>query len=239
MHIECIEKDFDKYFSRIHSLCLACGDDKREKEETVKNMSVINWKNNKRSLLYRIYVKKMFSNGNGMLTILYDGEKVVGISGVEKWEVNQDIAVLVKRLYILRRYRSNTYMDIYMLPQQVEWCRKNNIQMGMITINEYQERGVLGIVKRLIAKKSSQFLRNIERSELEKWKLYPTIENIYNTNQYFIYYFFDDKEHTKDDVDVLFKGYEDKRINHNQKRFQKRRSVYDKYWLKKNTKAVK
>jgi hypothetical protein len=236
MHGEYVIKNFDKYFNDICTLCLECENDKKEKEETVKNMSTQDWENNSSSVLYRIYKKKMFHNGNGLVTLIYDENKIVGISAVERWSDNpKNCAVLAKRLYILKSYRNRNLFHNYILNKQIDWCKENEIKLGIITINEYQKDRALKLVKRLLEGTAKQF---INKSPLEEWGMYPNMVEIYDTPQYFIYSFFDPEYMYISDIDSLLKLTE-KRIIKNTKEFRRKADIYHRYWLRKNKRAAR
>jgi len=230
-----ITENFEDYFDDIYGLCLECERDPKEKEDTIKNMSTKDWENNSSSVLYRIYKKKMFHDGNGLVTLVYDENKLVGISAVERWPDNpKECAILAKRLYILKTYRNKNLFHNYILNKQIDWCKENEIKLGVITINEYQKDRALKLVNRLLTGNAKQF---IEKSPLEEWDMYPHTVEIYDTQQYFIYSFFDPEYIYVSDVDSLLKLPES-RIRKNSKEFRRKADIYHRYWVRKNKRAA-
>ena len=143
MKLKVIRSDFESYFKDIQNLCSAAIDEMastkgRDVGQTIKNMDSVTWTFNKHCLLYRIYVKKDFSNGNGMLCILYDADdNPVSISGVSKY--NDDIAMLARRQYTLLPYRGKGVYHKYCMDWQIEWAKQAGCKACMITVNEYNK----------------------------------------------------------------------------------------------------
>ncbi len=96
-----------------------------------RNMDYIFWHKNKHSLLYQIYIAKKYE----CIMVAYDKNKIIAISGIELY--NEDVAIILKRLYVLKNFRKNKEM---FLPLQIDWCKEHNIKMAMITINNYNKK---------------------------------------------------------------------------------------------------
>lgn len=110
---------------------------KRDVTQTIKNMDYNNWENNPHCLLYRIYKKDDFSNGNGMLCIVHDGPTIVSVSGASKY--NDDIALIARRQYSLNDYKMKGIFQEYCMDYQVNWAKDKGFKACAILVNEYNK----------------------------------------------------------------------------------------------------
>lgn len=137
MKVVSVTENFEDYFDLLYQFCnQAVWELERERivsETTIKNMSTENWKKNNCCLLYRVFVKNDFKNGNGMLNILYDGYKPIFINGVMKY--NDEISVAGKRTYCLKKYRGHGLFHDYVLDEQLKWSKENGFKACLILFN--------------------------------------------------------------------------------------------------------
>lgn len=135
-------EEYEDHFRDVSKLCelavteMASTAD-RDVGQTIKNMDYVTWTFNKHCLMYRLYVKKDFSNDNGMLCILYDEDNPVSISGASKY--NDDIVMLARRQYTLLPYRGKGVYHKYCMHWQIEWAKQIGAKACMITVNEYNK----------------------------------------------------------------------------------------------------
>ena len=144
-----IIENFDKYFNQIKNFCKEAIIDCKNLT-TKENLDYISWNTNSASLLNRLYIKKAFL----MLTLLYDGEHLVGISGIETY--NKEIALIGRRLFIFKKYRKGGSYHDYMLEPQVNFITDHGFKLGIVTVNKYK-RGIFEIIKRSSQDKASSF----------------------------------------------------------------------------------
>ena len=142
MRLEIVRSDFEKYYNDISLFCLTAIEEMksasyRDVEQTIKNMDYDTWVTNNHCLLYRIYVKRDFSWGNGMLCLLYDNDQIVSVSGASKY--NDDIAMLARRQYTLNAYKGKGIYHKYSMDVQIEWSKEANCKACVILINEYNK----------------------------------------------------------------------------------------------------
>jgi hypothetical protein len=161
-----VESNFDEYFDEILTFCKKA-EIETDLKKTKANMKSDNWADYPESLMFRLYKSKKYSNSNGALVMVYNGNELFSISGVEKH--NKEIAIIAKRLYVLRKYRTMPIFSTFILNPQIEWAKKEGMKACLITINEYQRHTVLRIFQR--AQKKSAVVLGKE--------LYPT-GNIFN-----------------------------------------------------------
>lgn len=131
------KKDYYDRIFDIHEFCKEAANDKNL-PGIMRNMDFRFWSSNEQCLLHQIYLQKKYRNKAGMLQLLYDKKRIIGVCGVERY--NKDIAILGKRLYILQRYRKNQNLNRMFFPMQLLWAEKEGFKAALITINEYNER---------------------------------------------------------------------------------------------------
>lgn len=187
--LKIIEKNFENYRKELEIFCK-----KAEKEtvleKTKNNMRYSNWINFPESLLYRIYHSKKYDNGKGAITLLYNEKNdLIAFAGVEKQSKN--IAMIIKRYYVLREYRKyHTFVNDFIMPEQIKWSIKKGAKLCIFTINKYQEDTVLYIFKRLQKGKPIISKENIliKKNLLKEMVLLPKRYFINGEKQWIIIY---------------------------------------------------
>lgn len=149
MEIVILQK-FDKHFDQIKNFCQEAIKDCKNLT-TKENMDYITWKENPSSLMNRLYIKKSFL----MLVLLYDKNCLVGLSGIEPY--NKEIALIGRRLFILKKYRKGGSFHDFMLEPQINFIRKYGFKLGIITINEYK-KSIVKIIERSAQNKAPGFI---------------------------------------------------------------------------------
>lgn len=120
--------------------------------EIIKNMDHRFWATNEHCLLNLIYIQKRFRNKDGCLQLLYDKKRVIGVSGVDKY--NSDIAIIGKRFYVLKKYRADAKKAFF--PVQIKWSEKHNMKAVLFTVNEHNKR-ILKMVQILTKRARTTF----------------------------------------------------------------------------------
>ena len=112
-----------------------------------RNMKGFSWENYPESLLYKIFKTDTYKNGNGLLILIYKNNKIISTSTCELY--NKDIVILLKRLYILNKFRGkNRYNFTVYLPNQLKWAKEKNAKVCIWTVNTYNE-GMIKLTKRI------------------------------------------------------------------------------------------
>lgn len=144
MKLELIRSDFESYFKDIFDFCKEAVDISsqeskigRNVEQTIKNMAYKDWESNNHCLLYRLYVKDDFNNGNGMFCVLYEDDKIVSVSGVSKY--NDEVSMLARRQYSLLSLKSKGLLHDYFLEPQIAWAKDSGSKAAVILINDYNK----------------------------------------------------------------------------------------------------
>ena len=144
----------DEYFYDILDFCNKA-EAETKLEKTKSNMKGEGWKKYPESLMYRVYNTLKYYNGNGALSLLYDNDGICALSGVEKH--NDEVAIMSKRLYVLRKYRFMPIMSNFLIQPQIEWAKENGFKACLITVNEYQRHTVLQLFKRMQSRRAIVF----------------------------------------------------------------------------------
>lgn len=126
------QQDLDKYFYEIKFFCREAMNDCKN-TQTRMNMDSITWKFNPASLLHCLYKQKKIDP----LFLAYENDKLIGLAGIEKY--NEHVAIISKRLFVLREYRNKLIHWKQILKPQVEWCRNQGFKVCIATQNEYKK----------------------------------------------------------------------------------------------------
>jgi hypothetical protein len=178
-------EDVDYIFDEIYEFCKKA-EDETTLLKTKQNMKGEGWKLYPESLMYRLYIKRTYSSGDGALSILYDDDGICAISGVEKH--TDDIAIMSKRLYVLRKYRFMPIMSRFLIKPQIEWATKRGFKACLITVNEYQRHTVLQLFKRMQSRKAIVFGEQIYKDGniYDQMSILPVKVYINGEHQYII-----------------------------------------------------
>lgn len=186
MKLISITENFKNYFDDIYKLCETAQNDKIESIR--QNMAVKHWAKNPHCLLYRIYIEKKFSDNNGILTCVYDDNKIISISGAERSDF-ENICIWGKRLYTLPNYRNKNIHRLLLKPQY-DWSMKNNFKVALGTWNEDHYSLYRFEKNKIKNRKSYDALPELDISNAIA---YPSKLLICNTPQWVIMYYLDNK----------------------------------------------
>ena len=157
------------YIYEIEEFCK-----KAYEESNDENMSV-NYDNNSSSLMRHV------KNGSiPMITAVLHNENMISLSGVQKY--SDDVCILGKRFYTLKKYRKspmgkpNNFFQDFMYEPQLTWAINYNFKIALITFNEHNKR-LIPVLER--EQKKGRSFKGFK-------KLYKTL-NINKTEQYVFY----------------------------------------------------
>jgi hypothetical protein len=164
--------DMDERFDILKSFCKLAYDSTTNKSLR-KNMDYKNWKKKKDSLLYKAYINKTFHKENGSMVFVYNDKELISVSGVERFRYEPEhVALIGSRYYILKKPKGVTnFFHEYIWPQQINWCLENNIKLGIMRFNSYNEK--LFLIFNRILKKQGTILGRKNPSLYQKIKLVP------------------------------------------------------------------
>lgn len=184
-----LEDNIDSYFKDIFRFCVIAEQESKQKQ-LKKNMGAINWKDNSCSLLHKLYIQKSCSNDNGLLTLTYNKEILVAVSTIERSDFDPyNVAILMRRDYVLKSYR-NHKITAFALPFQFSWASQRNIKIGLMTLNEYDDR-ILKWFKRKISRGQNPIYWTMPFFDISRILIYPEKVRIANTIQYMIIHYID------------------------------------------------
>jgi hypothetical protein len=103
----------DKEIQDIINLC-------RSNYDESGNYSIDDWENKDNTLLSVFLKQKRFSKDNGGIVLIYDNQKLCGLSGYNKSNFNSDIYILGARTLIDKEYRHRLLMSSYFIPTQID-----------------------------------------------------------------------------------------------------------------------
>jgi len=172
---------FEDYFEDVRKFCVAA-----IKETTHpiirNNFDFVNYKTNPASFLHKLYVSKKIL----LLTLIYDGDIIVGSSGVEEW--NPDVGMIGRRLFILKSHRNKCMFYDNMWLEQKKFCE----EMGYKIMIATQEDHLKALTRRL---KRGYFLKEIP--EFNEFVVLPKQYLVNNTLQWICCLYVDNKYNYK------------------------------------------
>ena len=178
-------EDKDMYYHDILDFCIKA-EAETKLEKTKANMKGNDWKEYPESLMYRVYNSLKYYNGNGALSLLYDKDGICALSGIEKH--NDEVAIMSKRLYVLRKYRFMPIMSTFLIKPQIDWAEEKGFKACLITVNEYQRHTVLQLFKRMQSRRAIVFGEQIyeDGNIYEQMSILPVKVFINGEDQYII-----------------------------------------------------
>jgi hypothetical protein len=86
----------------------------------LENYSDVNWENNPKCLLYKLLKTNIFSQDHGGLTLLYDNNEIVHLSGFNRSEFHPEVFICGVRTLTRKDYRHKFLMSTYAVPVQTK-----------------------------------------------------------------------------------------------------------------------
>lgn len=193
-------ENFEDLFDDLFLFCVKAVEQIKEQSieqgidfsQTITNMDYINWETNNECLLYRIYKTAKLNGNHGMMVLLYDGDDIVALSGVEMW--NKYTVSLGKRAFTLREYRNKLINTKYLMPEQMKWTNLVQPQrkLFIVTVNEYLKNHSFSALKYWI---------NSEIDYWVDWRVFDGKFEFFGIPQYFVYHLVDKTiEDTKENI---------------------------------------
>ena len=187
MQIKTIHSDSytDKEIQDIINLC-------RSNYDESGNYNVDDWENRDNTLLSVFLKQKRFSKDNGGLVLIYDNEKLCGLSGYNKSNFNSDIYILGVRTLIDKEYRHRLLMSSYFIPTQIDLV-KNCAKMVVFI---FDKNNVFNLYDIFTQGKLNLFLKNKYNDFAHIWDNLKAIDFpviIYNGSVHNVLYISIDK----------------------------------------------
>lgn len=126
------------------------------------NFSMLNWPENRASLMYKLVTGASYTTNRGGIFALSDGEKYLAISGFHRLEIedgkwSDDVFVCGSRTLVRREYRHHLLVSTYLIPAQYQAVRKRQGKMMIFCFDSSEESSLYKIYK---DGKFNLFLRN-------------------------------------------------------------------------------
>ena len=171
------QKDLINYFDDIKVFCRDALMDCKH-EQTRRNMDDQRWIHNRESLLNCLYIQKKISP----LFLATDNDKIIGLAGIEKY--NDDVAIIGKRLFILKQYRNQLIHWYQIIKPQIQWCKNNGYKIVIWTHNEY---------KKILLKHTAEYEDEAKRDSSINFIILPKTYQICGRQQYITGIYLNDK----------------------------------------------
>lgn len=102
------------------------------------NMWADDWNNKNNTLPYILVHTDRFSK-DGQYNIAFDGNVIIGCSGVYTSSFCKELAIAGTRTWIKKEYRNKSIARDILLPAEKEWAIKNKFKAIGICFNEYNK----------------------------------------------------------------------------------------------------
>lgn len=178
-----------------------CNDSYSETRDSAVNYYVRDWENNPASLMYKIYVEKVYDSANrgAYIGMLMD-DKIVCAAGINKYNVDDNVALYLTRGYTKQSYRGNTKilkhtMSYALLDKIVEY----DYRAAMISFNEYnlKLRQSIYNINNLDnfpehVRIDNKYYKHVNGTEILPMKMYDHPITLNYTKQYLLYLMIDE-----------------------------------------------
>lgn len=155
------------------------------------NMDVNNWSSKSNTLLYNLYIKKIYNKENKAgFFILENNNRYIAASGFYPFPDNLNICILGSRTYTSKDFRGQTLQGQYILPAQFNNAIDLNYKTVVITFNEYN----LWLKKCIeqLSNKKGKVIANRIPDFYRDWKTLPFPIELNYTKQWVLFKHIDD-----------------------------------------------
>lgn len=115
-----------------------CESSKETTQAAHKNMWDDNWENKNYTLPYLLEHTDRFTL-NGKYHIAFDGDKVVGCSGIYRSDFCKELAIAGTRTWVAKEYRHLSIAREVLLPAEKAWAIEHNFKAIAICFNDYNK----------------------------------------------------------------------------------------------------
>ena len=136
------------------------------------NYDVDDWDNKPHTLLYVFFKDYRFNSESGGLVLIYDNNRLCGISGYNRSTFNDNIYILGTRTIIDKKYRHRLLMSSYFIPTQIEQV-KDKAKMVVFLFDDTNQFNLYDI---FTSGKLNLFLKNRYTEFLHIWSKLKSVE---------------------------------------------------------------
>jgi N-acetylglutamate synthase-like GNAT family acetyltransferase len=127
------------YKTNILNFCKQAFEEKFEPSHV--NMWHEDWENVNSTLPYLLYKSTRFANNNGdMFMILDDNDNILGLSGINISEFDNNVALGGVRTWLNKDMRGKFVIGRNLLPVQLRWAKEHGLKTIALTFNDYNKR---------------------------------------------------------------------------------------------------
>lgn len=124
-----------------------CASESSDADKASVNMWSEDWKNDPKTLLYLLYNRQRLVAPRGATFLLYDGDDIIGCSGVYKSDFCDKVALAGVRTWISKTHRNLQLVKNYLLVEHKRWAFENGCSTVALTFNEYN-RNLIALFER-------------------------------------------------------------------------------------------
>ena len=136
LHID--STNWQKYEDKLRQLCAGAEFD--DSESAQKTISWDNWESNPSSLMHAIVKQKRFDPPSAQFTVLCKNETPVACSGCYRSDWSSEVLIISVRTWTHPHYRDDWWHGKYIIPQQIEFAKKNQFAAALVTFNTSSKR---------------------------------------------------------------------------------------------------
>ena len=136
------------------------------------NYDVDDWGNKPHTLLYVLFKDNRFNSERGGLVLIYDNNKLCGISGYNRSTFNSDVYILGARTIIDKEYRHRLLMSSYFIPTQIEQVKDKAKMVVFI----FDKKNVFNLYDIFTSGKLNLFLKNKYQEFAHIWDNLKAVE---------------------------------------------------------------
>lgn len=122
-----------------------CEEATRDSMPGSQNLSIIDWEKNPSSLLYKIYIEKVYDevNGGRFIGVKGDDGQLILVFGGMRWDSDHNVCLMPTRLYLSEKNRNygkgETFTSRYKaaVTKMNEECIRMGYKAALITHNKY------------------------------------------------------------------------------------------------------
>lgn len=100
------------------------------------NISWKDWESNPSSLMHALVIQKRFDPPNAQFTVLCNQNVPVACSGCYQSDWSEEVLIISVRTWTHPHHRDNWWHGRFLIPDQIEFAKKNNYSAVVVTFNE-------------------------------------------------------------------------------------------------------
>jgi len=136
------------------------------------NYDVEDWENKNYTLLYVFFKLDRFNKENGGVVLVYDNDKLCGISGYHRSPFHDDVFMLGARTLIDHDYRHKLLMSSYFIPKQMELVNDR----AKMAVFIFDKKNVFNLYDIYTSGKLNLFLKNKYKDFAHIWDNLKSVE---------------------------------------------------------------